>query len=194
MDKSVSATPPRRHLPGEAGIWVLIGGDLLMFGVFFLTFIYYRSLDPAAYDGSQRLLDEALGLTNTLILLTSSWFVAMAARIVRGPAPRRAVPLIGVAMGLGLAFLIVKGFEYHDKLAHGVTVLTSEFMMFYFMFTGIHAVHVVIGLGVLAYLASVARRPVVEAAGLRAFEGGAAFWHLVDLLWVVLFALLYLLR
>ena len=186
--------PRTRHLPGEEGIWLFILGDMMVFALFFLTFVYYRSTDVETYVTAQRGLNEGLGLLNTLFLLTSSWFVALAIRAVRKGRSVSASWLIAAAMFCGLMFVVVKIIEYREKFAAGITVLTNEFFMFYFMFTAIHLIHVVIGLGVLTYLRLLSRRPVAAAGDIRAFESGAAFWHLVDLLWVVLFALLYLVR
>lgn len=190
-------------MPGEEGIWLFILGDMMVFALFFLTFVYYRGADIALYVDAQRALNEWFGLINTLFLLSSSWCVAMAIRAIRRTAQGgrkadgaggHATRLVGFAMLLGAAFVVLKIVEYREKFASGITVLTNEFFMFYFMFTGIHLVHVLIGMGVLTYLLVLSRKPVIDAADLRTFESGAAFWHLVDLLWVILFALLYLLR
>ncbi|CAN5392419.1 cytochrome c oxidase subunit 3 family protein [soil metagenome] len=186
--------PRTRHLPGEEGIWLFILGDMMVFALFFLTFVYYRGTDVATYVAAQKGLNEGLGLLNTLFLLTSSWFVALAVRGMRAGGGARTPWLIAAAMLCGLAFVVVKFIEYREKFAAGITVLTNEFFMFYFMFTGIHLIHVLIGLGVLTYLLLLSRKPLPAAGDISAFESGAAFWHLVDLLWVVLFALLYLVR
>lgn len=190
---NVAAAAPARRMPGEEGVWIFIFGDLVFFGLFFLTYLYYRAADPELYARSQAQLNTLLGFLNTLILLTSSWFVAQAVKAVRQSRLSTARVLIGGGFLLGASFVTIKIFEYHEKISAGVTVVTNEFFMFYFMYTGIHLVHVLIGLGVLIFLFRLARE---ETAGLHvaSFESGGAFWHLVDLLWVVLFALLYLAR
>jgi nitric oxide reductase NorE protein len=198
-----SGAKKARHLPGEEGIWLFILGDMMVFALFFLTFVYYRGTDISLYVGAQRALNERFGLINTLFLLSSSWCVAMAIRALRRAAhgggeadavARRATLLLGLAMLFGVAFVVLKVVEYQEKFAAGITVLTNEFFMFYFMFTSIHLVHVLIGLGVLTYLLVLSRTPAIDESDVRTFESGAAFWHLVDLLWVILFALLYLMR
>jgi nitric oxide reductase NorE protein len=188
------AAPSARkgHLPGEEGVWVFIFGDLLVFAVFFITYAVERMGNIALFTSSQALLDRQLGLLNTLLLLTSSWCVAQAVAAARWQDPRGRL-LIGGAILLGLGFVVVKIFEYSAKISTGITLNTNGFFIYYYMFTAIHLIHVLIGLGVLAYIFSRFDRSGRYAGGLPLIEGGGAFWHLVDLLWIVLFALLYLL-
>lgn len=182
----------QHHVPGEGGIWFFIFGDLLFFATFFVTFIYYRAHDLLLYDQSQRMLSAPLGLANTLLLLTSSLLVATALRAFRQQRPALCRRLVLGAAFLGAGFVVNKAIEWSQKFSEHITIQTNEFFMFYFMFTGIHLIHVIIGLGVLLFLyRRVSVNPGAPAT-LAALEGGAAFWHLVDLLWVVLFALLYL--
>jgi nitric oxide reductase NorE protein len=94
----------------------------------------------------------------------------------------------------GLGFVVVKFFEYREKIIAGFTITTNDFYMYYFMLTGIHLVHVVIGMGVLAFLIMTSRNPNLEDSHVNVLESGASFWHMVDILWIVLFALFYLLR
>jgi len=193
MTGKVGTTAPARRMPGEEGVWFFIFGDLVVFGIFFLTYLTYRAADPALYAASQAQLNTALGFLNTLLLLTSSWFVAQAVKAVREGRQAAAPRLIAGGFLLGAGFVAVKIAEYSEKLAAGITVVTDEFFMFYFMYTGIHLLHVLIGLGVLVFLFRLARSPEA-GAHVSSFESGGAFWHLVDLLWVVLFALLSLAR
>lgn len=186
-------TDSARKMPGEEGVWIFIFGDLIVFGIFFLTYLYYRAIDPELYRESQAQLNAGLGLLNTVLLLTSSWFVAQAVQAVRQDRLRAASALIAGGFSLGVGFVIVKIIEYHEKISAGINVVSNEFFMFYFMYTGIHLLHVFIGLGVLTFLFLLSRKEAA-AEQIQSFESGGAFWHLVDLLWVVLFALLYLAR
>lgn len=183
-----------RHMPGEAGVWVFIFGDMLIFALFFITYVWYRSQAAEDYDRWQLMLDQRFGLLNTLLLLTSSWFLALAVRAYRQGRTDLCRRLIPITTALGGAFIVAKGFEWTNKFDQGITILTNEFFMFYYMFTGIHLLHVVIGLGVLGFLFLHVGNKRPAAEGISVVEGAAAFWHLVDLLWVVLFALLYLMR
>lgn len=184
------------QLRGETGIWVLVAGDLLLFSVFFIVLLVYRAGDPALFASSQHSLDQSLGAVNTLLLLTSSLFVALAVKSARsGTASARSAPrFIAVAALLGAAFAIVKAFEWSARFSAGQTVGTNDFFMFYFMYTGIHLVHVLLGLIVLILLFFISRRSTLDAGAVKLLESGGIFWHLVDLLWVILFALFYLLK
>lgn len=181
-----------RHIPGEEGIWAFIFGDLVIFAVFFLTFIFYRGENPELYASQQALLSDGLGLLNTLLLLTSSLFMAQAVRVARHGGAQ--LPgLLAAVIVCGLGFVGVKVIEWGSKIQDGITLNTNEFFTFYYMFTGIHLVHVLIGLAVLVWLfLRSLREPASGMIGV--LESGGAFWHLVDLLWVVLFALLYLMK
>ncbi len=181
----------KRHVPGEEGVWVFIFGDLIVFAAFFVTYAVGRLDELDLFRESQALLDRQLGLLNTLLLLTSSWCVAQAVSAVRHKDPRARL-LTGGAILLGLGFVIVKFFEYSAKVEAGITLNTNSFFIYYYMFTGIHLLHVLIGLGVLAYVFSRFNRAGQFQSGIGLIEGGGVFWHLVDLLWIVLFALLYL--
>lgn len=181
-----------RHVPGEVGVWVFIFGDMLVFGVLFATYLYYRVDDPALFARSQEALTEAYGAVNTMLLLVSSLLVVVAVRAVRtgvrGVAPGM---LIG-AIACGLAFSGLKVFEYSGKLGQDITPATNDFYMYYYVLTGLHWFHLVLGLAVLTYLFFLARRPHLTKGQFAFVEGGACFWHMVDLLWIVLFPLLYL--
>jgi nitric oxide reductase NorE protein len=180
-------------MPGEEGIWVLIFGDLFVFTLFFGTFLYYRGIEPAVFVASQLTLSRGFGLCNTFLLLTSSLFVAAGVQRVRRGAPH--APLLFLAaMACGFGFVGNKALEWGAKFHHGISLTTNDFYMLYFAFTGIHLFHVLIGLAVLSYLTSAAKKPDAATKSLVWIECGALFWHLVDLLWVVLFALFYLLR
>ena len=184
--------PKSRHLPGEPGIWVFIFGDLAVFGIFFVTFAVYRGHDLATFRASHGALNQTCGLVNTLLLLSSSWFVATATNSARSGRSAQAVPFLWIAFALGAGFCALKAFEWGEKLRDGLSLMTNDFFMFYFMYTGIHLLHVVIGMVVLAGLTKIARKPEKTDRDIALIEGGGVFWHLVDLLWIVLFALFYL--
>jgi nitric oxide reductase NorE protein len=199
MARLRSLDPVPCHLPGEAGIWILIVGDLVLFSLLFVLFLLHRADDRSLFIASRALLNGRLGLLNTVLLLSSSWLVAISVRAARDQSMRRAhrtrTPTIalGLAMLCGIGFVIVKYFEYSGKIAAGLTPETNTFFMFYFVYTGIHLIHVLIGIGLLAVLAHVARDGNFSTIKLQYLESGACFWHLVDLLWIVLFTLFYLL-
>jgi nitric oxide reductase NorE protein len=181
-----------RHIPGEAGIWVLILGDLMVFAVIFGTQLYYRGQAPELFARSQRLLDQDLGVLNTVLLLVSSLFVVLAVRTVRtARRPQSALFLAG-ALICGAGFAAVKVVEYGEKIGAGITPLTDDFFLYYFVLTGLHSLHLLVGMAVLTFLVALSRKPSMTDRQFALFEGGACFWHMVDLLWIVLFPLLYL--
>lgn len=181
-----------RHLPGEEGIWVFIFGDMMIFGLFFATFVFYRSQNLELYLDSRSTLNVHYGAVNTVLLLTSSLFVALGLHSVRKQLQGLPPLLFSAGWVCGAGFFLVKIIEYGEKIRAGITVMTNEFYMFYYMYTGIHFLHVIIGLVVLMFLLGKSRQSSFTARDIRTFESGAAYWHMVDLLWIILFPLLYL--
>jgi nitric oxide reductase NorE protein len=186
---------PRRHVPGEPGIWILLFGDMVVFTVLFGVYLHRRSQNEALFAESQAALNRTLGAVNTLVLLCSSMLVVVAAVALRSERWRHIsgrLTLAGVAVGS--CFVVVKAIEYHEKIAAGLTPSTNEFFMYYFVLTGLHLAHVVIGLLVLIGISRLATNPAPTRTHVAFFEGGACFWHMVDLLWLIIFPLFFLVR
>jgi nitric oxide reductase NorE protein len=188
----VKASHTPSHLPGEIGVWLFIGGDLIVFSVLFGAFLVTRADQASVFAAGQAQLNQFFGLINTLLMLSSSWCVATAMRATRTDRRRVAQALFGAGLACGAGFWVVKCFEYHEKISAGLTISTNDFFALYFILTGIHLLHVTVGMGVLTGLTLTVRSGDVTATKLRNIESGATFWHLVDLLWIVLFPLLYL--
>ena len=183
-----------RHLPGEEGVWIFILGDMLIFSLFFCVFMFYRVNDPILFTESQSQLNLHFGALNTLLLLTSSWFVVLGVQAVREDFGTFARKLFGGAFLCGLGFCVAKYFEYGEKIGNGVTLVTNDFFMYYYILTGIHFLHLIIGMGVLVYMWRKSNNSKFNQGDIRNFESGASYWHMVDLLWIVLFPLLYLVK
>jgi nitric oxide reductase NorE protein len=184
--------PTVRRIPGESGTWVFLFGDMLVFGVFFVTFMVERAKAPQVFDVARTTLHVGVGATNTLVLLTSSLCVVVALGAIRSGMKSMATKALYAAMGCGLVFIGLKVFEYVTLASSGHGPGANHFYLYYFILTGIHLLHVCIGLAVLALLVTQSRRTELSATRLALIEGGACFWHLVDLLWIFLFALMYL--
>ncbi|OBH05891.1 cytochrome c oxidase subunit 3 [Mycobacterium sp. E1747] len=183
------------HVPGEPGVWLLLFGDMLVFGTLFGIYLNRRAEHRELFAESQNALNRNFGAINTLVLLTSSLLVAWALRAVRSEASRPlASRLMLAGFAVGCCFLVIKGIEYHDKITAGITPNTNDFFMYYFILTGLHLVHVVIGLIVLFVLSRIVRHESPSSTRIAIIEGGACFWHMVDLLWIVIFPLLFLVR
>ncbi|TWA75715.1 nitric oxide reductase NorE protein [Azospirillum brasilense] len=175
---------PLSSLPGNPMMWILILGELAAFGAMFIAFAVTRALDPATFDASQAQLDRLLGGVNTMVLVTSGWLVAVAVRR-RALGRSHRVAMLG-AMALGGVFLAIKAVEYGDKIGRDLTLETNSFFQLYYLLTGFHAMHVAAGIVILGI--------VTWWDSLENLETGAAFWHMVDLIWVLLYPIVYLLR
>jgi len=174
------------ELPGDLMIWVLIVSELLVFGAGLAAFLAVRVTDPAGFAAAQDALYRTGAGLNTVVLVSSGALAAWALRLREGAHRGAARLALVAAAALGVVFLIVKGVEYADKAGAGIAWDTHAFFTFYYLLTGFHAAHVVAGVVVLL-LVSWRDTP-------RNIEAGAAFWHMVDLVWVLLFPVIYLLR
>ncbi|AKK28535.1 cytochrome c oxidase subunit 3 [Mycobacterium sp. EPa45] len=187
-----SATAISRRIPGEAGTWVFLLGDMLVFAAFFATFMVERSKAPEVFDATRKTLHINIGLVNTLVLLTSSLFVVAAIGALRTGLRAVAARALMIAAGFGVMFVTLKVTEYVLLVQDGHTAGANHFYLYYFILTGLHLLHVCIGILVLVLMLTQTRRTELSATRLAVIEGGGCFWHLVDLLWIVLFPLLYL--
>ncbi|MGC2781884.1 MAG: cytochrome c oxidase subunit 3 family protein [Bradyrhizobium sp.] len=173
-------------LPGDPMMWVLILSELVAFGLLLGAFVVARSVHPVVFAAGQALLDSRLAAVNTIVLVTSGWAAARGAAAARNASPIIARRWIAVAMLLGAAFIAIKLSEYGGEIAAGAGLETSPFFTLYFLLTGFHLLHVLLGIVILAV--------VGRSATVNGVETGAAFWHMVDLVWIVMFPILYLVR
>ena len=184
----------KRGVPGEVGIWALILTDMSVFAIYYIVVALSRSRQPEVFLHGRHLMSLPTGLLNTFFMLTASLFVALAVQYIRqGRNGTSQVLLVGAGL-CGTGFVITKYFEWGAKLAAGYTPLSDNFFQLYFMLTGIHLLHVLVALVVLAYMSRKVThiRQVPAASQMRFIENGASYWHMVDLIWLGLFALLYL--
>jgi nitric oxide reductase NorE protein len=175
------------------GIWTFIVADCVGFAVFFLVFMMERMKDVALFDESARHLDIRLGVVNTVILVSSSWLVALAVAAMEQGQLVRARRLLLAGLGVASLFAVLKIAEYHAKIIAGIAPTTNGFFSFYFILTGVHFLHYLIGLGVLIAMILSLRQVDNRPTKPNWLESGALYWHLVDLLWLFLFPMLYLL-
>lgn len=180
------------RLPGVQGIWVFVLIDVSFFGLLFLSYVQEKAKDPGVFEQAQLSMHVGFGLTNMVVLLTSSWFVALAVHYIRTDAVRAATVLLWLGFLCGAVFVVVKILEYRGEIAAGYSLLTNGFFMFYFLVTGIHFLHVLIGMVCLALLARKSSRRGDSPPNVRLVESVAIYWHMVDLLWIMIFPLLYL--
>jgi cytochrome c oxidase subunit 3 len=197
------ASVRHRDETAELGMWVFIATEVLLFGGLLLSYFVYRHAYPQAFMAASRHTDILVGTTNTAILLTSSFLVACAVEAFAGRARAISSALLIGAVLLGLSFIGLKGLEYTDEyrehlipginftfegpLANGAEL----FFVFYFVATALHAVHMLVGIGLLTTFAVLIRNadePRIHAA----LRSTALYWHFVDVAWIFLFALIYL--
>jgi len=181
-----------RRTPGSEGIWTFIFIDMVIFQMIFLMFMGERLRRLGVFVESQRHLNDLAGLLNALILLTSSWVVVLAVRAARkgdGALSRRH---LGVAWLLGLAFCINKIIEYYAKVQAGLTPASNPFYSYYYFITFIHFLHVLAGMIFIAYCRGQARARAGSEGFVTGLENVGLFWHFVDVLWICIFPLLYL--
>jgi nitric oxide reductase NorE protein len=171
-------------LPGNPMMWILILGEIAVFSVLLAGFSVARVLDPVTFETSQSQLHRMLAGTNTIVLVTSGFLLAVAVLRRRQDRPAKAPYLAG--MMLGVLFLAIKGVEYADLFSAGIGIETNTFFRLYFLITGFHALHIILGLVILGI--------VFFTDSVENMETGAAFWHMLDTIWVLIYPIVYLLR
>lgn len=200
MNLSLSSSVPHqntRHLPGDLAMWCFILAELLVFGVFFVVYAFTRANHVELFNASQLELDRTSGAINTVLLISSSYFVVRAVDAIRRGGQSGGTGCarwLIAAMGCGGAFLVLKLAEFGVKVSAGISMSTNTFYMFYLFLGFFHFMHVVLGMVILAAIALKARRGGYSAADHAGVETGAAYWHMVDLVWIVLFPLIYILH
>ena len=204
MEKSTKVE--HSHYDSEAskiGMWLFIFTELLLFGGLFIIYSVYRFLNPDAFHLAAEELDRFIGTVNTIILLVSSMTIAMSTTSLQLKNKRLTLILSGITVLLGIVFLINKYFEWGVKFSHGIwpgsqhmldTMSQGEILFFglYFIMTGLHALHIIIGLVVIGVAMAKVASGKVNADRAALLENAGLYWHLVDLIWIFLFPLFYL--
>lgn len=188
----MSTDSAARRYPGHGSMWFFVLGDLWIFTSYFACYIYARGHDHEGFLEGQRLLSQGTGVLNTIVLLTSSLFVALCVQATRAGDVTAARRFLTGGGALGGAFMLLKLGEWYVKLRAGLPPSTHDFFTYYFMFTGLHLVHLSLGLLILALIARELRG--TKPARVDFVESGATYWHMVDTLWLAIFGLLYLMR
>jgi cytochrome c oxidase subunit 3 len=202
----------QQHETGTLGIWVFLVTEIMFFGGVFACYTIYRSFYFPAFEAGSRALNVRLGAINTMVLLSSSFTMAMAVRSAQTAKRNASLLFLILTMMLGVAFLGIKGVEYHaeyvERIIPGVNFApqgellqrlapaslghVQMFMCFYFIMTGVHALHMTIGLGLLLVLLLRARHGTFTSQYFAPVEVTGLYWHFVDIVWIFLFPLLYL--
>jgi cytochrome c oxidase subunit III len=187
---------------GKLGMWLFISTEILLFGGLFLLYAMYRLKNPADFHAASLDLSRFAGTLNTCVLITSSLTVVLAVFSLQRDRARDAVRYLAVSIALGFVFLVVKGFEWAAKFEHGLNpnapFLATQpkgvmlYFGLYFTMTGLHAVHVIVGMTILGIFLVRIRQGKITARNPTLLENAGLYWHLVDVIWIFLFPLFYL--
>jgi len=179
-------------VPGQPDIWVFVLFEGLVFSSYFVIYLLYRLGNPDLFLQSQAHLNQGFGAVNTLVLLISSWFMARCVQSAREKDYRSALINVSLTFACGVIFAISKMVEWSIKIHEGWYFSTNQFFWFYYFLTAIHVFHVLCGFVFLGVAVYQLRDPKLRSQ--EVVETVATYWHMVDFLWVIIFALLYVMR
>ena len=192
----------RDDTASKLGMWLFIFTELLLFGGLFITYSVYRYNHSGAFHLAAQELDVTMGTINTVILLISSMTIAMSVTSIQKKDKRTTLILIAITLVLAVVFLVNKYFEWSGKISHGIwpgSPLLEElgrgdtlFFGLYFFMTGLHAVHIIVGMVILIVVFVFVWKDKLTFDNFQLLENGGLYWHLVDLIWIFLFPLFYL--
>lgn len=172
-------------------MWIIIFLELITFGMALVAFVFYGKEQPELFHQSRVQLNITFGAINTVFLLTSGFCMANAVHEFKEKNTQKSSLYFKLAMLGGIFFLILKGIEYYHKIESGITFDTNMFFIFYWLLTGFHLIHVLMGLFILMWT-NYGMRKNNSDTGIEDVEACAAFWHMCDLIWLLLFPILYL--
>jgi nitric oxide reductase NorE protein len=192
---AVANPKPRAHarfVPGQPDMWAFVLFEALVFTAYFVVYVVRRTWSPDLFLASQAQLDLRVGVFNTLVLLASSWSVARCVQAARERSYRAASNHAFLTLLFGSVFLVSKVLEWRAEIGKGFGFTADEFFSFYYFLTGIHFLHLLIGFGALGIAVHQIRSPARRSQ--ETIETCATYWHTIDFLWVLIFALLYVMR
>ena len=177
--------------PGGILMWILISLELITFGIALVALVAYSKENPELYHESRLMLNTSFGAINTVFLLVSGFFMATTVHLFKQQKFDRSLFYLRLTMLGGFLFLALKSVEYYEKLNMGLVLDYNTFFSFYWLLTGFHVIHVLVGLVILTFF-NFSLKKQKEQANLEDMEAGAAFWHMCDLIWLLLFPVIYL--
>lgn len=188
----------------KLGIWLFLCTEIVMFGVLFVAYTLYHNQYPEAFSEGAKFLNWKLGAFNTVVLLLSSFTMALGIHYCQKNNSKKAVLNLALTLVFGAIFMIVKYYEYTHKFHLGLypgkffsyegaeSANLALYFSFYFLMTGLHGLHILLGMGVITWVLIRARRGEFNSEYYTPVEGVGLFWHVIDLIWIYLFPLLYL--
>lgn len=193
-----SITKSVYYPPGGLLIWIIVFLEFITFGAFLLVYLSFRQSDLETFNASQTMLNSTLGMINTIVLLTSGLFMA-ASMVELKKGGNKTTTYLATTIAFGILFMILKAFEYNEKIDLGIGFTTNSFWMFYWLLTGFHLIHVLVAVILLSYMFIKTKSGVYSsttpiAIGIEDVESVGVFWHMCDLIWIFLFPIIYLLH
>jgi len=189
---------------GKLGMWLFLVTEVMLFGVLFAGYGLFNYMYPEMFREAHHQLNKVMGAVNTVVLLGSSLTMALAIAFIQRDQPKKAKTMLAITFLCACVFLVIKYFEYSSKIHHGIlpgkfftatgfeAANTALFFSFYFVMTGLHGIHVLIGMGAIAWIYWRMNRGDFNSRKYGAVEFVGLYWHIVDLIWIFLFPLLYL--
>jgi cytochrome c oxidase subunit 3 len=197
-------TAEQQFASSKLGLWLFLVTEVLLFGGLFVAYIMFRAMYPEMFAEAHHHLNKIMGGVNTIVLICSSLSMAMAVHFVQNNDRAKAVKLLAFTFLCGAAFMVIKYFEYKAKFDHHLfpnasfdySIFTHKnanlFYSLYFLMTGLHGCHVLVGMGLIAWVLIRTRRNDFSSEYYTPVELTGLYWHLVDLIWIYLFPLMYL--
>lgn len=177
---------------GKLGMWIFLASEIMLFGAFISAYIVLRMGSPNFGVPPEEIMGRSLATFNTFVLITSSVTMVLALAAIQRDNIKQFAGFMILTSLLGLAFLGIKGFEYHHKIQEGLTISSGLFGSFYFTLTGLHGLHMVGGLIFNLYVLIQGLRGKFNSHHFERVEYAGLYWHFVDLVWVILFPVFYL--
>lgn len=190
IENSDLNTAPR--LPGDIAMWLVIMMELTVFALFFICFAVMKRLEPQMFAQGQGVIHITIGLACTLCLLMSSYLVALALQGAKSGHNPLVCRYLKGALCFAFIYLAAKSWEYAQLINAGYDLSSNDFFTLYFLITGFHFMHVILGCGILFYMHQQAHKHFYGPEEHQGFEAGAAYWHMVDLVWIMVFFLIYI--
>lgn len=180
-----------KRLPGDLAMWFFILAELTVFAILFIGFAVAEQLNAEMFIAGKAKLHQTAGLVNTLTLITSSFFVALALNAMHKGDGKKSAALLVVAKLVACIYIVVKVWEYLSLFNQNIDIETNTFFTLYFMITFFHLMHILLGMVILGFMAVKSTKNQYNASNISGFESGASYWHMVDMLWIILFPLIY---
>ncbi len=194
MTEKVNQEEGFLYPPGGILIWMVIIVEIVTFAAGLTAFSVQRISNIELFRESAHLLNQGFALANTIILISGGYFMAMAISKLKKNDNRASSAWTLAAVFSGLGFLLLKGLEYYQKLEHGIGLEYNQFFNFYWLLTGFHYLHVFLGTMILLVMYFKIKKNIYNKDNFLDVETSAAFWHMCDLIWLLLFAVLYLIK